>query len=187
MIPDIELRSKPEIKIVQEKKLQELMTYLEERSVYYKKLFIENRIDFKSIRSIEDLTKIPVTTKDDLQKYNNDFICVKNSEIVDYVTTSGTTGKPVFFGLTDADLERLAYNEAISFACSNITKNDTIQLMTTMDRRFMAGLAYFLGSRKLGAGMIRVGAGIPELQWDSILKFNPTYLVVVPSFLLKLI
>lgn len=51
----------------------------------------------------------------------------------------------------------------------------------------MAGLAYFLGARKLGAGIIRVGSGIPELQWDSILKFEPTYLICVPSFLLKLI
>ena len=59
--------------------------------------------------------------------------------------------------------------------------------MTTIDRRFLAGLAYFLGARKLGAGIIRVGAGIPELQWDSILKFKPSYLIAVPSFLLKLI
>lgn len=59
--------------------------------------------------------------------------------------------------------------------------------MTTIDRKFMAGLAYFMGIRKLGASIVRVGAGIPELQWDSILKFNPTYLIAVPSFLLKLI
>jgi len=187
MIPEIELKSKLEIKTIQEQKLQELMVYLAENSTYYKKMFLQNGIDFSSIKTLEDLTKIPVTTKDDLQKNNNDFICVDTSEIIDYVTTSGTTGKPVFFGLTDSDLERLAYNEAISFACSKVTKNDTIQLMTTIDRRFMAGLAYFLGSRKLGASIIRVGAGIPELQWDSILKFKPTYLIAVPSFLLKLI
>jgi len=107
--------------------------------------------------------------------------------LIDYVTTSGTTGKPVFFGLSDKDLDRLAYNEAISFACSKVSKEDVIQLMTTIDRRFLAGLAYFLGARKLGAGIIRVGAGIPELQWDSIFKFNPSYLIAVPSFLLKLI
>lgn len=187
MIPKIELKSKLEIKIIQEQKLQKLMAYLAKNSAYYKKMFLQNEIDFSSIKTLEDLTKIPVTTKDDLQKNNNDFICVDNSKIIDYVTTSGTTGKPVFFGLTDRDLERLAYNEAISFACSKVTKNDTIQLMTTIDRRFMAGLAYFLGSRKLGASIIRVGAGIPELQWDSILKFKPTYLIAVPSFLLKLI
>jgi phenylacetate-CoA ligase len=51
----------------------------------------------------------------------------------------------------------------------------------------MAGMAYFLGLRKLKAGVIRVGAGIPELQWDSILKYKPKYLVAVPSFLLKMI
>jgi len=59
--------------------------------------------------------------------------------------------------------------------------------MTTIDRRFMAGLAYFLGLRKMKVGVIRVGAGIPELQWDSILKYKPNYLITVPSFLLKLI
>ena len=187
MIPEIELKSKLEIKNFQEQKLQELMSYLAQNSTYYKKIFLQKKIDFSSIKTLEDLTKLPVTTKDDLQKNNNDFICVDTSKIIDYVTTSGTTGKPVFFGLTDDDLERLAYNEAISFACSKVTKNDTIQLMTTIDRRFMAGLAYFLGSRKLGASIIRVGAGIPELQWDSILKFKPTYLIAVPSFLLKLI
>ncbi len=187
MIPEIELKSTKEIKQFQHKKLQELMVYLSENSSFYKKVFKKNNIDFNSIKTIEDLQKIPVTTKDELHKYNSDFLCVDKSEIIDYVTTSGTTGTPVFFGLTDKDLDRLAYNEAISFACSKVTKKDTIQLMTTIDRRFMAGLAYFLGARKLGAGIIRVGAGIPELQWDSILKFNPTYLVTVPSFLLKLI
>ena len=187
MIPEIEFKSVSEIKQFQEMKLQELMVYLSKNSAFYKKRFLETKIAFDDIKTLEDLTKIPVTTKEDLQQYNDDFICVDKSKIIDYVTTSGTTGKPVFFGLTDKDLDRLAYNEAISFACSKVTKNDTIQLMTTIDRRFMAGLAYFLGARKLGAGIIRVGAGIPELQWDSILKFKPTYLIAVPSFLLKLI
>jgi len=187
MIPEIELKSQKEIKQFQEKKLQELMGYLSESSPYYKRLFLENNIKVSDINLLEDLEKIPVTTKEDLSKFNDDFLCVAHSELIDYVTTSGTTGNPVFFGLSDKDLERLAYNEAISFACSKITKNDTIQLMTTIDRRFLAGLAYFLGARKLGAGIIRVGAGIPELQWDSIFKFNPSYLIAVPSFLLKLI
>ena len=133
------------------------------------------------------ITTIPTTSKEDLQKYNDDFLCVPKHKIIDYVTTSGTLGKPVTFALTDNDLKRLAYNEALSFACAGIHQYDLLQLMTTMDRCFMAGLAYFLGVRKLGAGIIRVGNGIPELQWDSILKFKPTYLIAVPSFLLKLI
>ena len=72
-------------------------------------------------------------------------------------------------------------------ACAGIQKGDVVQLMTTIDRRFMAGLAYFLGIRKLGASIVRVGAGIPELQWDSIRLYEPKYLIAVPSFLLKMI
>ncbi len=187
MIPEIELKSTQEIKKFQEGELKKLLHYLYDNSKYYQRVFKEHEIQISDINTLEDLQKIPVTTKEDLHIYNDDFICIDPSNIIDYVTTSGTTGKPVFFGLSDRDLERLAYNEAISFACSKISKSDTIQLMTTIDRRFLAGLAYFLGARKLGAGIIRVGAGIPELQWDSILKFKPSYLIAVPSFLLKLI
>jgi phenylacetate-CoA ligase len=187
MIPEIEKASTAEIKTFQEEKLKETLQYLDENSPFYKRFFKENNIQISEIKTLEDIQKIPVTTKDHLQQFNNDFICVPKSEIIDYVTTSGTLGDPVTFALTDADLERLAYNEAISFACCGVGKEDTLQLMTTMDRRFMAGLAYFLGARKLGSGIIRVGSGIPELQWDSILKFKPTYLITVPSFLLKLI
>ena len=187
MIPEIEKASIAEIKTFQEAALKKLLRYLGENSVYYQKLFKEQQIDLDMIERLEDLSKIPVTTKDDLQQFNNEFLCVPKNKIIDYVTTSGTLGEPVTFALTDNDLERLAYNEAISFECAGVGKDDVMQLMTTMDRRFMAGLAYFLGARKLGAGIIRVGSGIPELQWDSILKFEPTYLICVPSFLLKLI
>src|SRR5690554_7854932 len=187
MIPAIEKASRDEIKTFQETKLKETLQYLKENSPYYKRFFDENKIQISEINTLEDLREIPVTTKDQLQKFNDDFICVPRSEIIDYVTTSGTLGDPVTFALTDNDLNRLAYNEAISFACCGVGKEDVLQLMTTMDRRFMAGLAYFLGARKLGAGIVRVGSGIPELQWDSILKFKPTYLITVPSFLLKLI
>lgn len=187
MIPGIELKSTIEIKAFQESKLKEALAYLSEKSPYYQRLFESNDISISDIKTLEDLTKLPTTSKDDLQRFNDDFLCVPKSKIIDYVTTSGTLGEPVTFALTDKDLDRLAYNEAISFACADITENDTLQLMTTMDRRFMAGLAYFLGARHLGVGIIRVGAGVPELQWDSIQKFKPSYLVGVPSFLLKLI
>jgi len=187
MIPEIEKASTQDIKTFQEEKLKGLLQYLNSHSPYYKRVFKEQNIDINSINTLKELTKIPTTTKDQLQQYNDDFLCVPKNKIIDYVTTSGTMGDPVTFALTDSDLNRLAYNEAMSFACSGVTENDVMQLMTTIDRRFMAGLAYFLGARQLGAGIIRVGAGIPELQWDSILKFKPTYLIAVPSFLLKLI
>lgn len=187
MIPKIETATTEEIKILQEQKLIETLEYVKQHSPFYKKLFTENNIDISTIETIEDLQKIPVTTKEDLQKYNDDFMCVPITKIIDFATTSGTLGEPVTFGLSDKDLDRLAYNEAISFDCAGIKEGDIAQLMTTIDRRFMAGLAYFLGLRKMKVGVIRVGAGIPELQWDSILKYKPNYLITVPSFLLKLI
>ena len=187
MIPAIEQLSKEEIKSIQETKLQEVLQYVQKNSPYYQRLFANNNIDVLKIKTIEDLKQLPVTNKTDLQLHNDDFLCVPQNQIIDYATTSGTLGDPVTFGLTDADLDRLAYNEAISFECAGIKKGDVVQLMTTIDRRFMAGLAYFLGLRKLGVGVIRIGAGVPELQWDSILKYKPKYLIAVPSFLLKLI
>lgn len=187
MIPKIEMATLDEIKAFQEQKLLEVLAYVNEKSPFYKNLFAKENIDINNFKTLEDLKLLPVTTKEDLQKYNDDFLCVPVNKIIDFATTSGTLGEPVTFGLTDKDLDRLAYNEAISFDCAGIKEGDIVQLMTTIDRRFMAGLAYFLGLRKMKVGVIRVGAGIPELQWDSILKYKPTYLITVPSFLLKLI
>jgi phenylacetate-CoA ligase len=185
--PEIERRPIPEIKQFQDQKLQHLLSYLNEKSPFYRELFRKNRIDLSKINSTEDLVNLPVTTKEDLQTRNKDFICVPVEMIIDYITTSGTQGDPVTFAMTENDLERLAYNEAISFTCAEGTRKDIYQLMTTIDRRFMAGLAYFLGIRKMGAGIVRVGNGIPELQWETVSRINPTTIVAVPSFILKII
>lgn len=187
LFPFIEKASSHDIKIFQEEKLQELLVYLEANSPFYKRLFKENNIQISEIQTLEDLQKIPTTSKNDIQQNNDDFFCIPQNQIVDYSTTSGTLGDPVTFGLSDADLERLAYNEAISFACAGIQKGDVVQMITTIDKRFMAGLAYFLGLRKMGASVVRMGPGIPELQWDSIFRYKPKYLITVPSFLLKMI
>ena len=184
---DIEYKSPQEIKEFQESLLREQLQYLKSNSRYYSRLFESNGIDVESIKHIEDLAKLPFTEKRDLQLCNNDFLCVPKEEIIDYITTSGTLGDPVTFGCTDGDLSRLAYNEAKSFACAGLGKGSVLQLMTTMDKRFMAGLAYFLGIRELGAGIIRVGNGIPELQWDTIKRLSPDSIMCVPSFILRLI
>lgn len=184
---DIDKKEVREIEILQTKKLIELLQYVNTYSPFYKSLFINQCLKITDIKNIGDLQKIPVTTKDDLHKYNKDFMCVSADKIIDYVTTSGTLGDPLTFILTDKDLDRLAYNECTSLKCAGGTKNDIYQLMTTIDRRFMAGMAYFLGLKKMGAGVIRVGNGMPEFQWDTIKRLNPTIAIAVPSFILKLI
>lgn len=187
LFPTIEKANSQDIKIFQEEKLQKLLVYLEDNSPFYQRLFKENNIQISEIQTLEDLRKIPTTSKNDIQQNNDDFFCIPQNRIVDYSTTSGTLGDPVTFGLSDDDLERLAYNEAISFACAGIKEGDVVQMITTIDKRFMAGLAYFLGLRKMGASVVRMGPGIPELQWDSIFRYKPKYLITVPSFLLKMI
>ena len=186
-VPDIEFQSKEVIKAFQEQKMQEQLAYLQAHSPFYQKLFSAYNIDINKIKTLEDLEYIPFTDKKDLQLNNWDFLCVPKEQIVDYITTSGTLGDPVTFACTDNDLERLAYNEAISFTCAGLDQHSVLQLMTTMDKRFMAGLAYFLGLRKMGAGVIRVGNGIPELQWDTIKRIKPDTVMCIPSFILKLI
>jgi len=187
MIPEIERKSRGEITAYQETRLAELLEYLAAKSPFYKDVFTKEKIDVRKIKSLDDLRAIPFTEKSDLQTRNDDFICVDRSRIIDYVTTSGTLGDPVTFALTDADLDRLAYNEYISFMCADGSASDIYQLMCTIDRRFMAGLAYFLGIRKMGAGIVRVGNGLPELQWDTIRRIKPTAVVAVPSFLLRMV
>ncbi len=185
--PEAAFQSKEQIKAMQEKKLQEAVVYLNEHSPFYKKLFTQARFNVKGIKTIEDLSVIPITIKENLQQRNDDFLCVPRNKIIEYSSTSGTLGSPVTIALTENDLERLTYNEYSSFVSAGGSAEDIYQLMLTMDRQFMAGMAYYSGIRKLGAGIIRLGPGVPSLQWETILRLKPTAIVAVPSFILKLI
>lgn len=189
MVKDSNLhyRTPDEIRCFQEERLRETVAYVAAHSPYYQALFEREGIDPASIRMLDDLRRLPLTTKEDLQLHGEEFVCVPRRQIIDYVTTSGTLGDPVTFALTEGDLQRLAYNEACSFRMAGCSEEDVMQLMTTIDRRFMAGLAYFMGARELGCGVVRVGNGIPELQWDTIRRVGSTACMVVPSFLVKLI
>lgn len=176
-----------DIRSLQESRLKEQLNYLSQRSTYYQRLFSENRVKADEINHLEQLTHLPTTTKQDFSLNNFDFLCVSKHEIADYTTTSGTTGSPVTVALTEKDLQRLAYNEEQSFLCAGGNHTDVYQLMLTLDRQFMAGMAYYLGIRKLGAAAVRVGPVSPQMQWENIVRFKPNAIVAVPSFMLKLI
>ena len=185
MNKELSFRKRDEISKYQSERLVEQLEYVKRNSPFYREHLADHNLS--EISSISDLHKLPVTTKEHLQQQNMDFLCVERERIIDYITTSGTTGDPITFAVTEKDLERLADNEYASFLCADGTPGDIYQLMLTLDRRFMAGLAYFLGLRKLGAGIIRVGPGNAVLQFDTIRRTSPTVLVALPSFLIKLI
>lgn len=176
-----------EIQRIQWLQLEKQLIYLQMNSPFYQEMFKRLDIDITTVKSYPQFMELPRTTKEDLQLHNKDFLCIPEEEIIDYVTTSGTLGYPVSMALNETDLERLAKNEVESFKMIGLKKEDVVQITTTLDRNFMAGMAYFLGLRKLGAGIVRTGSGLPQLQWDSITRFKPKYLIVVPSFLLKML
>ena len=76
MIPAIEKDSLEQIKNFQEQKLTELLQYISQHSPFYKRLFAGQNIAISKIKTLEDLQHLPVTTKEDLQQYNDDFLCV---------------------------------------------------------------------------------------------------------------
>lgn len=107
--------------------------------------------------------------------------------MIDRVLSSGTGGQMVEISQTESDLVRLAQNEAYSLSCAGFSDSSTIQLMCTIDRCFMAGMAYFLGARQLGASVIRSGSGHSAMQLSLIKRFKPDTLIAVPSSLIRVL
>ncbi|RYE23995.1 MAG: phenylacetate--CoA ligase family protein [Sphingobacteriales bacterium] len=167
--------------------LKEQLAYLAAHSPFYKRLFDKHKVDIDKINSLTDLQQLPTTSKTDMQLHNMDFLCVRRGDVKEYMATSGTMGSPVTIALTAKDLERLAYNEQQSFTVADGKPEDIYQLMLTLDRQFMAGIAYYKGIQQLGAALVRTGPGLPAMQWDTLQRLGANSLVAVPSFLLKMI
>jgi phenylacetate-CoA ligase len=176
-----DFRSVEDIQHLQFKLLVQHFNLLKNKSPYY-----QQTLKDQALNRWEDLKSIPTTSKKDIQKNNLAFFASEKKEIVEFVTTSGTTSKPIKIGLTKSDLKRLAYNEARSLEIAGINANHTVQLTTTLDKRFMAGIAYYLGLTEIGATTIRTGHSSMKFQQENIAEFQPDALIAVPSFLLKL-
>lgn len=174
-----------EIRAAQELLLRRHLSYAASASPFYRRLFAESAVD-PSLATMETLRAIPATDRAVFGERNREFLAVPMEQIVDIVLSSGTTGLPTSVMYTENDLLRLAYNEEISFAACGITPADIVLLTCTIDRCFIAGLAYYSGARKLGAAVIRNGLANVESHLEIIRRLQPTVIVGVPTFLLKL-
>jgi phenylacetate-CoA ligase len=154
----------------------ETFHYAKKRSPFYRELFC-------GMQDMPRIEQVPIVDKQMLSERNLDFLCVPREQVVEVVTTSGTTGKPLVWLLTEPDVQRLALNERLSFECAGLTARDTVLVAVSMDRCFMAGMAYWLGLRELGCAVGRVGASSPMLVLEMIERVAPTAIVAVPSFL----
>ena len=142
--------------------------------------------DASGLSLAELLESLPLTTRADLDHYHDKFGVHHLNPIHDVALTSGTTGNSVVVPYTESDLQRLAYNEAISFYSAGVREGSRVLLTVTLDRCFIAGLAYYSGVTFLGATAVRSGPGQPARQWELINRLQPDVIVGVPTFLLEL-
>ncbi len=179
--PTIEFQSIASIEQLNDQLLREHVQYCYERSPYYHRLFEKSGIKPEHIKTKKDLHLLPLTMKEDLGKYAKDFLCVPERDVVDMCQTSGTTGEPLIMLQTASDLERVGYNEVISFRAAGMTEDDRVMIACALGRCFMAGLAYFEGVRRIGATAVRTGSGNPAILIESALLYRPSIIVCVPS------
>ena len=161
---DYDIKDPAAVRNMQDVLLSETVGYVFKKSEFYGARFKELGLEPGSFRSVDDIRRLPVTAKEDIQKDNWSFLCVDRRRVSEVVATTGTTGKPVFFALTTGDLERLSENEARTFAVMGVGSGDLVQVAVTLDNLFIAGLAYYSGLKMVGAGALRTGPLNPRRQ-----------------------
>jgi phenylacetate-CoA ligase len=182
-----EMFSPEDIAIIQSRQLRKTIHYLYTRSPFYRDRFDRNGVVPAEVKTLDDLERIPPTTAEDLRREGDRFLCVRPEEVADVVTTSGTTGAPYLFKLTEVDLARLAYNEQLSFRTVELGATDVVALAVTLDHCYIAGLAYALGLRRVGAAVLRVGPVSPPALLDLLVQARVTALVAEPAYLLRVV
>jgi len=180
---DISFKSPDFIRKAQERLLNGHLAYCRANSPFYRRHLAgmpEGEI------TLEDYAKFPTTAKQDLAECNDDFVAVPQRDISDICFTSGTTGCPCKITYTKSDLDRLAYNDAVGYVATGMNADDTVLMTCTIDRCFIAGLAYYMGVVKLGAAAVRNGLNTLDSHAEIIKSTKISAIVGVPSFLAKL-
>jgi phenylacetate-CoA ligase len=180
--PDIYGMPPERIAALRDGLLAETVARAAARSPYYR----ETLAGRPPVRSLADLAALPTTGKEALQSRPADFVAVTPDEIRELVSTTGTTGAPVFVPMTANDLERLAETERRGFSWMGAGPGTRVHLAATIDNLFVAGLAYLEGVRRVGATAVRVGVQPAQRHLDLIRALRPGLLVAVPSMMAHL-
>lgn len=182
---DFEFATRAELRRRTETLLANQLRYSQANSPYYKELL--SGFDFSADSfPVEELPRLPLTGRDALASAPDRFLAIAETDVADIVFSSGTTGEPVPIFYSAGDMKRLAYNEEKAFRNCGMRASDRVLLTCTMDRCFIAGMAYYLGTQAVGAAAIRNGLTTLESHAAVIRRLNPTVLIGVPSFLLRL-
>lgn len=173
-------------KRIQLKRLQDTVKRAYENVPYYHKRFEELGIEPEDIESLEDIKKLPFTTKQDLREaYPFGMFAVPDDDIIEVHTSSGTTGKPTVSGYTQKDINLWSEVMARALTMAGATKKDRIQNCYGYGL-FTGGLGVHYGAQRIGATVIPISAGNTKRQIEIMQDFETTILTCTPSYALYL-
>ena len=174
------------IRHVQSDRLRETVERVYFNVPYYRNKMQEAGIGPESIRSIDDIAKLPYTTKQDLRdNYPFGLFAVPMSEIVRVHASSGTTGKPTVVGYTRNDISTWSEVMARTLTSAGANRNDFIQVAYGYGL-FTGGLGLHYGGEKIGASVIPISGGNTVRQIQLMHDFGSTVLACTPSYALFL-
>lgn len=182
---DISFLPRAEIAKIQNRLLAEQIRYCRTQSPFYRKHLADHGPADRDF-DMDSLQELPTTSKQDLAEHNEEFFALPMEEISDICFTSGTTGNPCRIVYSAGDLDRLGYNDAVGFRAAGMVPSDKVLLTCTIDRCFIAGLAYYNGVVKVGASAVRNGLNSIASHASIFSMLHPEAIVGVPSFIAKL-
>ena len=184
--PSIEKLPVDQLRKLQSERLIELVRYVATRIPFYRKKFEESRINPASIRSIDDLHKLPFTFKKDLRDhYPFGLFAVSHDEIARIHCSSGTTGKPTVVGYTKNDISIFAEVCARSLAAAGARPGMKLQNAYGYGL-FTGGLGLHYGAEKLGMTVIPVSGGMTDRQLLLLRDMKPEVMSCTPSYALTI-
>lgn len=156
------------------------------KSSAYAKIFKTHRVSPEKIKTLDDLKRLPFTTKEDLRKhFPYGFIAVPKDKIVRVHSSSGTTGRATAVFHTPADLEGWANLVARCMYMAGVRRDDVFQNMVGYGL-FTGGLGFQYGAERLGALTIPSGSGNSKRQIALMRDFGTTVIHIIPSYALHL-
>lgn len=175
-----------ELKKFQLEKLKETLAWVYEKVPFYKKKFDEKGIKPDDIKALEDVSKLPVTVKNDLRdNYPFDLCAVPMSEVVRVHASSGTTGKPITGPYTADDMKHWGECMARNLWAAGIRKDDIAQNAYGYGL-FTGGLGFHEGISRIGCAEIPTSSGLTERQITLMQDFKSTALCCTPSYALTI-
>ncbi len=154
-------------------------------SRFYREKFDALGIKVEQIKGLEDLKKLPFTTKKDLRDYfPYGFLSVPKDELIRVHVSSGTTGRATAIFYTKRDIELWANLMARCMAMTGARKGDVFQNMTGYGL-FTGGLGFHYGAELLGLLTIPSGAGNSKRQLQLMRDFETTIIHIIPSYALR--